>query len=130
MYIIAGVWKTYSEFGPAPFDQCWNNFASSASTPFFMSNMNYYQVLWTPVAGNNYYILAKQYIATELNILNGTFAPQEVLDGMQEVKVIFETYTPTQIGTMRRNELTHINTLGRLLESYNVGEIGSGHCDE
>jgi len=124
-----GYWKTHSEFGPAPYDDTWALLLNGASKPFFSSGQSWYQVLRTPPqAGNAYYILAHQYIAAKLNILNGAASTPEVDAAIAGATTFFHTYTPssTLSKSVRKNAVSYASILDR----YNNGYIGPGHCSE
>jgi hypothetical protein len=124
--LTPGYWKTHSKYGPAPYDDTWALIGED--TMFFQSGQTWYQVLWTsPVGGNAYYILAHAYIAAELNGLNGadTTAVDAALAGAEN---FFGTYTPSSklSKTVRAQAISYAN----LLDQYNNGYIGPGHCSE
>jgi hypothetical protein len=128
-----GYWMTHSEFGPAPYDDTWAQLPNGASTPFFSSGQSYYQVLWTPsVGGNAYYILAKQYIAAKLNILNGAASTPAVDAAITWATSFFNTYTPAQAGALKPNSAIRSQAISyaTTLANYNTGLIGPGHCSE
>lgn len=121
-----GYWKTHSTYGPAkPYNETWAKIGED--TPFFKSGKSYYQVLWTnPSGGNAYYILAHQYIAAKLNILNGASSTPEVDAALMWAENFFNTYKPTDklSSNIRSQALSYAN----LLDQYNNGSIGPGHC--
>lgn len=145
-----GYWKTHSEYGPAPYDPTWAELPSGADTPFFLSGQSYVGVLWTaPQKGNAYYILAHQWIAAYLNVLDGASIPEEVLNAWLEAQDLFEDYTPAEVEVMKsasaggpvarvRPRITLGSTnggirqefldLAGILEMYNEGYVGPGHC--
>ncbi len=144
-----GYWKTHSEFGPAPYDETWAELPDGASTDFFLSGQSYYEVLWTPPKkGNAYYILAHQWIAAELNVLSGAEIPQDVLNAWLEAQELFEIYTPGEIvalksvrissspraRVMRAANSTDLRgrfiELAEILDAYNNGYLGPGHCTD
>jgi len=132
--LTPGYWKTHSEFGPAPYDETWAQLPSGASTPFFLSEQTYYEVLWTAPAGNVYYNLAFHYIAAELNMLNGASSTPEVVAAFDEATTLFETYTPAQIAALKGKNGNALRAqfieLADILADYNEGLSGPGHCDE
>jgi len=130
--LTQGYWKTHSEYGPAPYDDTWAMLPAGADTIFFLSEQSYYQVLWTsPRRGNAYYILAHQYIAAGMNQLNGADIPTEVLDAYTEATTIFETYTPRDLGSRQNADLRdRAIELASILDDYNNGYTGPGHCSE
>jgi hypothetical protein len=131
--LTQGYWKTHSEYGPAPYDDNWANLADGANTPFFLSGMSYYEVLWTPPQGNAYFILAHQYIAAELNTLNGA-APDAVTDALAAAEALFQASTPDQVAALRgragKEQRAQFTDLAGVLDDYNSGLIGPGHCSE
>lgn len=128
--LTPGYWKTHSSYGPAPYDDTWAKLPQGADTPFFvLSGQTYYQVLWTPPAGGNaYYILAHQYIAVQLNKLNGASSTPAVDAAMAWAMNFFNSYKPADKldKTMRNQAVSYAN----LLDQYNNGLIGPGHCSE
>ncbi|MDQ2690951.1 MAG: hypothetical protein M3Y68_02850 [Chloroflexota bacterium] len=131
--LTQGYWKTHSDRGPAPYDDAWNNLgALEEDTPFFLSGQTWYEVFWTPSAGNPYYNLAHQYMAAKLNVLNGASAPAEVQAALTQAESLFNTYTPSQVAAFRGNNATRKQfvDLATILDKYNNGLIGPGHCSE
>ena len=131
--LTPGYWKTHSRRGPAPYDDTWMKLGpAQEATPFFLSGKTYYQALWTPPAGNAYYILAHAYIATTLNGLNGASMPAEVQAAWNEATTLFQTWTPAQIAAQKGNQQPRKRflELAGLLDMYNNGLIGPGHCSE
>lgn len=130
--LTQGYWKTHSVLGPAAKpDPTWN-LVGGPNAAFFLSGQTWYQAFWTAPAGNAYYILAGQYMAARLNILNGASAPSSVNSAIASATALFSTYTPAQIGalsgssSLRKQFVALAGTLG----SYNEGTIGPGHCSE
>jgi hypothetical protein len=131
--LTPGYWKTHSQRGPAPYDDTWTKLGPlQEATPFFLSGKTYYQALWTPPQGNAYYILAHAYIATTLNGLNGASMPAEVLAAWNEATTLFQTKTPAQIAAQKGSQQPRKRflELAGLLDMYNNGLIGPGHCSE
>lgn len=129
--LTQGYWKTHSLRGPAPYDDAWLAIGPlGADTPFFLSGKTYYQVLWTPPAGNAYYNLAHQYIAAKLNVLNGASAPAEVTAAIAAADTFFNTYTPAQAAGLKGAARNAVLSNASLLDRFNNGLIGPGHCTE
>ncbi len=125
--LTQGYWKTHSSFGPAPYDDTWALIGET--TPFYLSGNSYYQVLWTPPSGGNaYYILAQQFIAAELNGLNGASTTPAVNQALSWAEAFFLTYTPTS--KLPKDVRSLALSYAAVLDSYNNGLIGPGHCDE
>lgn len=126
--LTQGYWKTHSTKGPArPADPTWNS-VGGPDASFYLSGKTWYQVFWTPPAGNAYYNLAHQFMAARLNIYNGASTTDEVDACMAFAATFFSTYTPSAklSKTLRAQVLACASTL----DSYNNGGIGPGHCDE
>jgi hypothetical protein len=129
--LTQGYWKTHSQQGPAPYDDAWKKLgADEEKTIFFKSKQTYLQVLRTPPAGNPYYTLAHQYIAATLNILNGASAPASVQDALDKAKALFQAYTPQDVADNKDNTQSKFKKLVGILDGYNNGTIGPGHCSE
>lgn len=137
--LTQGYWKTHSAVGPAPYDDDWANLGDADGDTvleehletFFLSGQSYLDVLLTPPKGGNaYYILAHQYIAAELNKLAGTSAPQEVVDALANAKLLFEANTPDAVASLKGKQRKNWLDLATLLDDYNNGRIGPGHCTE
>lgn len=133
--LTPGYWKTHSREGPAPYDDTWQLLdPDEEDTIFFLSNQTYFEVLWTSPQGNAYYILAHAYIAAELNQLNGVTIPIEVMDAFDEATALFSQYTPKEVAEFKgkngkeiRDQFIH---LAEVLDDYNNGLLGPGHCSE
>ena len=133
--LTPGYWKTHSTYGPAAHpDNTWGLIGGPDAT-FYKSGQSYYQVLWTsPSGGNAYYVLAHAYIAAKLNQLAGASVPSDVATALTQATGLFETYTPGQVATMKGkagNDLrSQFISLAGLLDAFNNGLIGPGHCSE
>ncbi len=127
--LTPGYWKTHSQYGPAPYNDTWAIIGEN--TTFFLSGQSYFDVLNTSPAGNAYYILSFQYIAAQLNFLNGA-DPTDAQDAFDQATTLFNTYTPAQIGALKGSNATRqlFISLGTTLDNYNNGLIGPGHCDD
>ena len=129
--LTQGYWKTHSKYGPAAKpDPTWNLLPGGLGpdTTFFLSGQTWYQVFWTAPKGNPYYILADQYMAARLNILNGASSTPAVDTAIAWATTFFTTYTPSSSlsSSVKSAALAAATTLG----SYNEGAIGPGHCSE
>jgi hypothetical protein len=123
--LTQGYWKTHSKYGPAPYDDTWAQIGED--TPFYLSGQSHYQVLWTSPKGNAYYILAHQFIAAKLNVLNGASTTPEVDAAMAWADTFFKTYTPSSFSKAVAGQA---KAYAATLDSYNNGLIGPGHCSE
>jgi hypothetical protein len=126
--LTLGYWKTHSKYGPAPYDDTWALIGEDIA--FFNSEQSWYKVLWTsPKGGNAYYILAHQYIAAALNLLNGASSTEQVNEALAWAEQsFFNTYKPSsKLSTTVKNQALYY---ADLLDDYNNGYIGPGHCSK
>jgi len=131
--LTQGYWKTHSKYGPAPRDDGWDKIPPSGENQpggedalFYNSGQTYIQVLNTPPKGNAYYILAHQFIAAQLNILNGADG-SAVSEAMAWAEAFFTKYGP---GNVPKDQAALAKSYADLLDQYNNGYIGPGHCSE
>ncbi|MBY5163313.1 hypothetical protein [Salsipaludibacter albus] len=128
--LTQGYWKTHSQQGPAPYDADWANLGPmEEQTTFFLSGKTWHQTFWTPPAGNVYYVLAHQYQAATLNVLDGASAPAEVTAALSSAQTLFSTTTPAQAAGLKGGSKQAWTGLASLLDDYNNGLVGPGHCD-
>jgi hypothetical protein len=138
--LTQGYWKTHSIHGPAPTSEGWigtaptlvegeivNQTGNVADFMFFFSGQTYYEVLWTPPRGNAYYNLAHQWIATYLNQMNGASMPPDVLSAFNDAWTLLASYTPNEVS---KNVAKQFKALYPILDDYNNGLIGPGHCSD
>jgi hypothetical protein len=130
--LTPGYWKTHSEYGPAPYDDTLALLSDGADTPFLGTGSTYYEVLNTPPTGGNaYLILAHAYIAAELNVLNGASIPPDVLASWNQATTLLETYeTDVDIPKREKADRAFAISLATILDDYNNGLTGPGHCSE
>jgi hypothetical protein len=138
--LTQGYWKTHSNRGPAPADSTWNLLPAAQDTAAFLPYVDakgdpgtWYSIFWTPPSGGNvYYQLAHQYMAAQLNILNGASAPASVTSALAGANGFFAAYTPAEAGALGKTSAARTQALAwaGTLGSYNEGAIGPGHCDE
>ena len=130
--LTQGYWKTHSKYGPAAKpDPTWNLLPGGLGpdTKFFLSGQTWIQVFnTTPAGGNAYYILAHQYEAARLNVLNGASTTPAVDSALAWATTFFNTYKPSSslTSSVRNAALSAAS----LLDSYNGGSVGPGHCSE
>jgi len=131
--LTPGYWKTHSQVGPAPYDDTWALLgAGQENTSFFYSGKSYYQVLWTAPQGNAYYILAHAWIAAKLNTLNGATMPSAVQTAFNAAQTWFgnPANTPASAALLKGNARNQLITWAGILDAYNNGITGPGHCSE
>lgn len=136
--LTQGYWKNHSECkqngnGPQR-DDTWDNVGDGVSpetsTMFFKSEQTYCEVFDTKPNNKNgkYYILAHQYIATELNLFNNA-DPTDIAIAFKKATEFLEKYSPMQVKGNKNLEAMAVS-LGAKLDDYNNGRTGRGHCDE
>ena len=129
-------WGTHSKYGPEPYDPDWekledvdgDGYFEYEDEIFFASEQTYYQVLNTNPSGNIYYLLAPQYIATELNFLNGA-DPTDATDAFDEAAAMLSGKTPSSCLNMGAPEKEVWKKTASILNDYNNGLIGPGYCE-
>jgi hypothetical protein len=85
------------------------------------------EILETPPAGDATYILAHQLIAAKLNILN-TGDDQEII---QTLNVADLWLAKNGLGNKpEKSDKKTVVEMAGILESYNIGKIGPGHCND
>lgn len=99
-------------------------------TPFFKAEEDTYCDVFdtNPGKGGKYYILAHQYIAAELNLLAGA-NPSAIEPVFIEATKFLKTYAPQQVKGNKSLEAKCVY-LGGILDDFNNGRIGPGHCDD
>lgn len=141
--LTQGYWKTHSKYGPAPYDDTWallpdvdgDGVFEGEDEMFFESGKTWYEVLWTsPQGGNAYYIYAHQYIAAVLNQLNGASSTKAVNAALKfgynptATLGFLEKYEPDS--KLTKTFRTTVLKKAAILDKYNNGLIGPGHCTE
>ncbi len=128
--LTQGYWKTHGKDGPAgPYDETWKLIEDEA---FFLATpATYYDVIRTKAKGNAYYILAHQYVAARLNFLSGA-DPTAAQNAFNDATALFEIYTPDQIKELKGDDPLRQQFIDAkdVLDDYNNGIIGPGHCDD
>lgn len=122
-------WKTHAKGKKK--DPTWDLLPEGTKTKFFNSKKTYYNVISRKNKRDLYYMLASEYIATELNLLSGT-DPTDIQNSFDKATEIFNTYTPKDLKKWWRNKEKQKQIFSLVLElkAYNFGEIGPGHCDD
>ena len=114
-----------------PFENCtltqgyWKNHDGwPLSQNTLLCGMTWYNILQTTPSGDAWYILAHQWIAAELNQAKGASVPSNIAAGMAQA----QTLLTANCATMPADEVTLATQLSTLLDNYNSGIIGPGHC--
>ena len=74
-------------------------------------------------------------IAAELNQLGGASIPDDVLAAFDEATGLFEIYTPGDLAYPNKVEVSRdlrdqFIALAGILDGYNNGHVGPGHCPD
>lgn len=135
--LTLGYWKTHSSEGPAPYDDAWGLIGPDEHLTYFLgSGQTYLDVLWTPPRRNAWYILARQYIAAQMNMLNGASVPSDVQDAFDRATDLLSEYdadgpkTPGENFIPKSKDRRKAVKAAKVLDQYNNGLLGPGHCDE
>ena len=91
----------------------------------------YFDVYWDPdnKKGNYWYHLAHQYIAAEMNILADA-DPSAIADVLPKAKALLEMYGTSMMIDNKNPDRDDAIMYADILEQYNSGDIGPGHCDD
>ncbi|KAA5549115.1 hypothetical protein [Adhaeribacter rhizoryzae] len=116
-----GYWKNHAP-GSKKADPNWGNLAT---TQFFSSSETYLSIFDVQPRGNAYYILAHQYVAATLNLKSGASMPTSVMTAYNNATNFFKNNMPTQTA-VSKDQLTQ---WAGILDAYNNGVTGPGHCD-
>ena len=86
--------------------------------------MTWYSILQVMPTGDHWYVLAHQWIAAELNVANGASAPASVQAAMAQAA----TLLGDNCTSLPSGQTPLAAFLVDLLDQYNNGIIGPGHC--
>jgi hypothetical protein len=130
--LTQGYWKTHSALGPAPSDPAWLNIgAAGQNTLFFNTGLSWYTIFNTPPSGGNgFLILAHQYMAAKLNILNGATPTADVTAAITFAETYFSGKGAGVTSESNKTLNNTLKTYAATLESFNSGATGPGHCDD
>lgn len=121
----ADYWRTHSRDGEATFDDSWDRLDASQEVPFFNAPETAEAILAEGAGDGPYYRLARAYITTDLNGINGAPFSEDVASAFEEATVLFLAANPEALDpdTARRFE-----DIAVVLEGYNDGAKGPGAC--
>ena len=102
----------------------WPSGALTPSTPFD-GGASLLTILNTPPKGSQYIILAHQYITALLNIQGGASVTPEVQDALDTAADYFAGG-----GAGTGDSTVDISGVSTILDNYNNGLVGPGHCDD
>ncbi len=124
--LTQGYWKNHSWpvhplFPPQTLDQ----WAADNDWTFFDTGTDWKDILSVPTRGNEFYILAHQYIAAIMNGYNGAWVPPEVQAVLGNA---YRWYTDAAFRASTPRET--VIGWATLLDQYNNGKLGVPHCDD
>jgi len=121
-----GYWKTHANPDKKQYDDTWDlieyDGVYGPEASFFGSGESWLEVMEVPTEGDEYYILAQQFVAATLNELAGASVPEEV----SSVIAMATEYFVGDSSPERDQVIMWAETL----DDYNNGVIGPGHCDD
>ena len=86
--------------------------------------------MWqTPPKGNAFYILAHQYMAAKLNVLNGASSTADVDAAIAGAEALFGSLGAGSVA-LTPAQTTQAKAWAATLDNYNKGLIGPGHCTD
>ena len=126
-----GYWKTHSGVdngkgkgngkGKTKYDATWDDYLNS--TLDRLGSTTYPHLLWMePKGGDANLILAHQFIAAELNVASGASIPGDVLAVWLKAQAYF--------AGDREATRSELLDWAEMLDDYNNGMVGPGHCDD
>jgi hypothetical protein len=130
--LTPGYWKTHADPSRKQFDDTWLA-VGGPDAPFFGSGQTYIEVLNADKStGNAYYILAFQWIAAQLNQLAGASITGAAAAAFADGQTLLSSHTPSEIGALSGDDplRQQFISLAGILDDYNNGVIGPGHCPE
>jgi hypothetical protein len=130
--LTPGYWKTHADPTSKKFDSTWNA-VGGPNAPFFGTGQTYIQVMNDDKSGGNaYYILAFQWIAAELNQAVGASISGAAAAAFASGQTLLSSRTPAEIGALQGDDplRQQFISAGAILDDYNNGVIGPGHCKD
>ncbi|MGQ0539650.1 MAG: hypothetical protein ACT4R6_11920, partial [Gemmatimonadaceae bacterium] len=121
-----GYWKTH----PEDWDQAGDNKPFLTTSTFYNSGTSYLNILLTPPAkGNAYLILAHQFIAASLN-LNGANSGIAAVQSALAGAAAYFAGAPAGIPNPGNPPRAQLLSWATTLDNFNNGIIGPGHCTD
>jgi MYXO-CTERM domain-containing protein len=115
-----GYWRNHHGDAPGNRDVAW-----PIAEDTELCGQTWFDILRTPARGDAWYIVAAQYIAARLNVAGGASAPVEVRDALSDAEDFLVSNC-----AITRNERQAALAAKDVLDDYNNGLIGPGHCDD
>ncbi len=117
-----GYWKNHSKYAT-------NNNQSQSwplSEDTLLCGMTWYNILLNQPQGDAWYNLAHQWIAVQLNEANGSSVPNFIKNAMAQAATLLNG----NCSNVAQSIVPLATQLTNLLDQYNTGQIGPGHCSE
>jgi hypothetical protein len=121
--LTQGYWKTHNEYATAP--GLVSDWPAPHDEDDVMCGQTLLDILDTPSGGDAWNILAHQYIAAILNVASGASTPDAVDDALAGA----EAWLLANCGGVPASEAPEAIEMAELLDRYNHGDVGPGHCD-
>jgi hypothetical protein len=117
-----GYWKTHGPNDGSKLDPTWLLLNDGTHTAADLE-----AILETETGGDPWLILAHQYIAATLNVLDGTGMPAGVKDDYDEATVLIHTYNQGAVPDSMRDDFIEA---AMVLDGYNNGLTVIPHCGD
>ncbi len=117
-----GYWKNHNKYATNTMQsQPW-----PISEETTLCGISWYSILQIQPQGNAWYNLAHQWIAATLNEANGSSVPENVQSAMAQSEALLTA----NCGSFSQSLSPLASTLTDLLDQYNSGIVGPGHCSD
>jgi hypothetical protein len=124
--LTQGYWKNHESAWPAPYSAT----AQWMSAGHLVNGTTWDGLMETaPKGGNSYIQLAHQWIAATLNSANGASVPANVQTTLADAEAWLVANTPAT-GPVPFVQNAQATAWAGVLDSYNTGATGPGHCTE
>jgi hypothetical protein len=124
--LTQGYWKNHSSGDK--YDSTWDAVGGPGAL-FFSTGDSWIDVFNTaPKKGNAFYILAHQYMAAVLNTYAGASQPASVVSAISQAGALLSSYSGSSLIPKSDPDRATAIWLAGILDDYNTGKIGPGHC--
>ena len=118
--LTQGYWKTHNVDAKQPHKQTPWPIAETT----MLCGMSWLDILETPPMGDAWYILAHQWIAASLNVASGASTTPDVDQALADGAALLATCS------VDAGDQATATAVSSVLDDYNNGLIGPGHCDD
>lgn len=120
--LTQGYWKTHNKYALNPSQNI--PWPDPMDEDQMLCDRSLLANLWTPTLGRAFYILSHQYIAAKLNVAAGACTTLCVDEALAAAEVLLAgCWIPCE-------ERLFAEHLAEVLDAFNNGVIGPGHCDD